>query len=285
MTTEETGKPLAGKVAIVTGAGRARGMGRAIALELAALGADVVVTDLARDRQELRIKTVGIGDSTEELGETEKLVQKHGVRSLAMPLDVTDPDDVSGCVRKTVEEFGRLDVLCNNAGTAVGVGPFLEIPDRSWDLSWQVNVKGMVDLCRAAIPHMREAGGGAIVNTASTAGLGAMGGYAGYCATKFAVVGLTKVLAIEFGPEGIRTNAVAPGFIFTDMGEAELKNLAEENGMSEEEMTQYVLGEIPLRRLGDPEDVARTVSWLASPASAYVNGAVVPVAGGQAPGL
>ncbi len=131
-------------------------------------------------------------------------IEAIGARGLAMAVDVTDVGQIQACVEKTCEAFGGVDILFNNAGTAIGVGLFLE----SWarpDLSWQVNVRGMVEFCRAeVIPKMIERGGGSIINNASMAGLGGEGGYGAYVVTKFAVVGLTKLLAAEFGPQNIR---------------------------------------------------------------------------------
>jgi 3-oxoacyl-[acyl-carrier protein] reductase len=189
-------KLLEGKVAIVTGAGRPKGMGRASALKLAEQGASVVVTDLAQKREDLMIEgLLGIGDEPGALEKVVSEIEALGSKGLAMAVDVTDTDQIRACVEKTCETFGGVDILFNNAGTAIGVGPFLDILSANWDLSWQVNVKGMMEFCRAVIPRMIERGGGSIINNASMAGLGAEPGYGAYVVTKFAVVGLTKLLA------------------------------------------------------------------------------------------
>ncbi len=279
-------KPLEGKVAIVTGAGRPKGMGRATALKLAEQGASVVVTDVARERKDLEIEGfTGIGDDFSALEGLVGEIEALGSKGLAMAVDVTDAKQIQACVDKACEAFGGVDVLFNNAGTAVGVGPFLDIQSVNWDLSWQVNVKGMVEFCRAVIPKMIERGGGSIINNASMAGLGAMEGYGAYTVTKFAVVGLTKVIAAEFGRQGIRCNATCPGNILTNMGEEEIKFISLEKGVSEEE-ARNIFGEAAaLGRAGQPEDVADVVAFLAGPHSRFLTGIALPVSGGMPKGL
>lgn len=279
-----TSRPLTGRVALVTGAGRPRGMGCAIALRLAELGADVVVSDLARPRDDLQFETVGLGDSAEALEEIADRVREHGVAARAVPLDITDPEQAAAAVGVAVSQLGGLDILVNNAGTGVGVGEFLSGTDAEWNLSWQVNVLGMARICRLAAPHLAGRGAGAIVNVSSTAGLAGMAGYGAYNVTKHAVVGLTRLLAAELGPQNIRVNAVAPGFIHTDMGAAELEMIAKEAGISLEAATETAIKDVPLGRLGTADDVAEVVSWLAS-AALYVTGAIIPVSGGISPGL
>lgn len=277
-------RPLAGRVALVTGAGRPRGMGCAIAMRLAELGADVVVSDLACPRDDLQVETVGLGDSMEALEAIADRVRAHGVACKAVPLDITKPDEASAAIDVAAGQLGGLDILVNNAGTGVGVGDFLASTDAAWNLSWQVNVLGMARICRLAAPHLDQRGDGSIVNVASTAGLAGMAGYGAYNVTKHAVVGLTRLLAAELGPQHIRVNAVAPGFIHTDMGAAELEMIAREMGVPVEKATETMVQDIPLGRLGTADDVADVVSWLAA-AAKYVTGTVIPVSGGISPGL
>jgi NAD(P)-dependent dehydrogenase (short-subunit alcohol dehydrogenase family) len=279
-------KLLEGKVAIVTGAGRPKGMGRASALKLAEQGASVVVTDLARKRGDLMIEgLLGIGDDLAALEKLVSEIEALGSNGLAMAVDVTDVGQIQACVDKTCETFGGVDILFNNAGTAIGVGSFLDILSENWDLSWQVNVKGMVEFCRAVIPKMAERGGGSIINNASVAGLGADAGYGAYTVTKFAVVGLTKLVAAEFGPQNIRCNATCPGAILTDMGEEEIAFIAMERGISQEEARKVFDDLAALGRAARPEEVADVVAYLAGPRSAYLTGVALPVAGGARPGL
>jgi 3-oxoacyl-[acyl-carrier protein] reductase len=279
-------KLMEGKVAIVTGAGRAKGMGRASALKLAEQGASVVVTDIARKRQDLEVEgLLGIGDDFAALEGLVAEIEASGSKGLAVAVDVTAPAEIQACVEKACETFGGVDILFNNAGTAIGVGPFLDIPDENWDLSWQVNVKGMVDFCKNVIPKMIDRGGGSIINNASMAGLGAAPAYGAYSVTKFGVVGLTKLIAAEFGRQNIRCNAVCPGMILTEMGEAEIKFISMEREISEEEARQF-FGEVAaLRRAGQPEEVADVVAYLAGPRSGFLTGVAIPVAGGMALGV
>ena len=279
-------KPLEGKVAIVTGAGRPKGMGRASALKLAEQGAKVVVTDLARERKDLEIEgLLGIGNDFAPLERLASEIEALGSKALALAVDVTDAGEIQTCVEKTCEVFGGVDILFNNAGTGVGVGPFMDIPNENWDLSWHVNVKGMVHFCKAVIPKMIERGGGSIVNNASMAGLGAGQGYGAYTVTKFAVVGLTKLVAAEFGRQNIRCNAVCPGNILTDMGEEEIKFISMEAGVSEEEARGLFGEACSLGRAGQPEEVADVVAFLAGPRAGFMSGVAVPVAGGMPLGV
>jgi NAD(P)-dependent dehydrogenase (short-subunit alcohol dehydrogenase family) len=264
------------RTALITGAGRARGIGAATAMRLGRDGLSVAVADL-----------VPPGDGAREvldgLEAIARRIREAGGQAIVVPLDVTDPAQIDAAISATVDSFGGLDVLVNNAGTGLGVGPFSELSDDKWQLSWMVNVMGPMRLSRAALPHL-SARGGAIVNVASTAGLGAEPGYGAYTVTKHAVVGLTRLLAVELGPSGVRVNAVAPGMIHTDMGAAELDIMAAAADSTVEDVTNTVLSGIPIRRLGTADDVAEAISWLAGPAS-YVSGAVVPVHGAAHAGL
>jgi len=264
-------RPLGGKVAIVTGAARERGIGRAAAIRLAKDGASVVVTDIGRADAE----GVDLG-GRQELEETAELCRREGVPALALAMDVTSAEEIDACVAAAVREYGRLDVVFNNAGTPVGVGPFLEISAAQWDLSWRVNVLGMVGMIKAVVPHMREAGEGSIINNSSLAGLGAIPGLAAYTTTKFAVVGLTKSAACDFGPDNIRVNAVCPGAIDTQMGDREIDHLAKQWGIEREEVHARVSEDIPLGRRAQAEEVADAVAWLAGPHSRFVTGVAVP---------
>lgn len=264
------------KSALVTGAGRARGIGAAAAVRLGRAGHSVAVADLVPDGEGAPAVLDGLEDVASR-------VREAGGQAIVVPLDVTDTAQIDAAISTVVDAFGGLDVLVNNAGTGVGVGPFAELSDEKWQLSWLVNVMGPVRLSRAALPHL-SASRGAIVNVASTAGLGADAGYGAYTVTKHAVVGLTRLLAAELGPHGVRVNAVAPGMIHTDMGAQELELMAARTDSTIEDVTSTVLSGIPLRRLGTPEDVAEAISWLAAPAT-YVSGAVVPVHGAVPSGL
>jgi 3-oxoacyl-[acyl-carrier protein] reductase len=277
-------KPLQGKVAIVTGAGRPKGIGRATALRLAEHGAHVAVTDLCR-KYEGDLAFYGVGDDWEQLQRVVAEIEALGSRGVACKVDVTRRDEVAACVERTLATFGGIDILFNNAGTAVGVGPFLTMTEQQWDLSLSVNVTGMFHFCQLAIPAMIERGGGVIVNTSSTAGLGAGPLMCGYHTSKFAVVGFTKAIAAEFGQFGIRCNAVCPGMVDTDLGDSEYEFISHMEGITIEEARRRAADKIALRRQCPPEEVADVVAYLCSPAAGYVTGVALPVAGGMAPGL
>lgn len=283
--TASAARPLAGQVALVTGAGRANGIGRAIARRLAQGGADVAVSDLAMPTPELDLDGVGIGDSMAELERTADLVREAGTRAWAVAMDVSDPLSVEEGVAGVHERLGAVSILVNNAGTSVGVARFEDIAIAEWEISWRVNVLGAANTVRAVLPGLRERGGGTIVNVASTLGMAALAEYGSYVVTKHAVVGLTRLLSQELAPFGVRTNAVAPGYIETDMGRAEQAKIAGQRSIDIDTARASILEEIPAGRMGTPRDVADAVAWLADPASSFVNGAVVPVHGGQIPGF
>lgn len=269
-------KLLQDKVVIITGAGRPQGMGQAAAHRFAAHGAHVVVTDLVRD-----------SNLPEDLAAIEAVadeVRELGVSSLAIACDVTKRDEVDDCVAQTVAKLGTVDVMVNNAGTAIGAGPFLEQTDKQWDISYGVHLKGTLYFCQAVIPVMRGNGGGAIVNNSSMLGIAAEPFSAAYTATKFGVVGLTKVIAAEFGKDNIRCNAVCPGSINTQMQSEGLAQYAEWAGISMEEAWKDAERNA-LGRSADPEEVADAMVYLASPMASFVSGVALPVTGAANPGV
>jgi 3-oxoacyl-[acyl-carrier protein] reductase len=276
---------LDGQTALVSGAGRAQGMGRAIALRLAEAGADVAVADIGRPDPTLDVPGVGLGDNPAELEETAELVRKTGRKSIAVAIDISKPDSVTQGVAAAAAALGEISILVNNAGTAVGATAFEDISHSDWELSLRVNVLGGVNMVNAVLPGMKAAHRGSIINIASTLGLAALAEYGAYVVSKHAVVGLTRLLSQELAPHGIRTNAVAPGYIVTDMGKAEQAKLATAYSMSVDDAVAAIVGQIPVGRMGEPHDVAGAVAWLADPASSFINGAVVPVHGGQIPGF
>lgn len=276
---------LDGKVAFVTGAGRPRGIGRAAAVEMAKRGAAVVVTDVARPGPRIGgLPTVAEDDSG--LRDAVAEIETFGGRALAIPLDVTNETDARAAVSAAVSEFGGIDILFNNAGTPVGVKPFLDLTTDDWMRSWNVHVMGCVFMSRAVIPIMKERGGGVIVNNSSASGLRALPDYAGYTATKHALIGLTKTLALEFGPDGIRAVAICPGDIATDMADLGIVLAAQEAGIdSSEQESLAPLDTIALRRRGEPAEVGRLVAWLASDEASYVSGNALLIDGALMEGL
>lgn len=274
------------KVALVTGCGNPKGMGRATALKLAGQGATVVVTDICRPDDRLTMDgALKLGDDFKALESLAAAIDSNGGRGKALTLDLMAPDQIKQVVDSTVTEYGRIDILVNNAGTAAGAGNFLELSDEAWDLSYRINVLGLVRLCRQVIPVMQENGGGVIVNNASIMGTSAIAGYGAYAATKHAIVGITKVIADEFATDSIRCNAVCPGNVHTDMGEAEIALLVDLHGISRDEALAKLGEDAAMKRMGEPEEVADAITYLAGPHSSFVTGVAFPVTGGMRPGL
>ncbi len=276
---------LAGQVALVTGAGRAGGMGEATARRLAEAGADVMVTDLARDRPELRQdSTHGLGDDLAALEAlAAELRARFGVRSFAAALDVTDQAQAEAVVNRTLEELGSLDILFNNAGATTGVGRFVDQTEEQWNLSWQVNVMGSRRMALLALGPMIEAGRGVIVNNVSIGGLVSDPGYGAYNVTKFGLTAMTKLIAKEHGGDGIRCVGVCPGPIDTQMAVANRRLVADLAGVTDDEASEMLVSEVPLGRWGTADEVAQLVVFLASPAASYINGALIPIDGGVLP--
>lgn len=248
---------LDGRVALITGAGS--GQGRAAARLFAAHGARVGVVD--------------IDDGG--AAATVAMVAEIGGEAFAIHADVSRPEDVEAMVSATVERFGRLDVLYNNAAVQMS-GRHLECTEEEWDLTLATNLTAIFRACRAAIPHMLANGGGSIISTASVLGLIGSEGYCAYGAAKAGVVALMRQVAVEWGPK-IRANVIAPGSIDTPRFRKVLAGIADPDAFLD-----TVLAHVPLRRLGLAEDVAGIALFLASDLSAYVSGAVVPCDGGLA---
>jgi NAD(P)-dependent dehydrogenase (short-subunit alcohol dehydrogenase family) len=247
---------LSGKVALITGGGT--GIGRAIALAFAREGASVCVA--GRRLEKLR----------EVIGE----VQKAGGAGLAMECDVTRAREVERAVKGTMERFGRLNVLVNNAGM-LHVSTVEGISEEEWDRMMTVNVKGPFLMSRAVLPEFRKCGGGAIVNIGSVLGLFAVKDRAAYSASKGAVTMLTKSMALDHAHEKIRVNCICPSVVETDL----VKGVFNETEQGQA-MLKARLATIPLGRLGKPEDVAEMAVFLASEESSWLTGAAIPLDGG-----
>jgi NAD(P)-dependent dehydrogenase (short-subunit alcohol dehydrogenase family) len=248
---------LDGKVALITGA--ASGQGRAASTLFAEHGARIVIADLNDDGA---AETVG-------------LVEEVGGKAVAVHADVSRRVDNDAMVAAAVEAFGHLDVLYNNAAIQVS-GRLVDTTEQQWDAAIATNLSAIFWACRAAMPHLRDHGGGSIINTASVLGLVGSEGYAAYGAAKAGLVALTRQLATEHGPE-VRANVIAPGSIDTPR----FRRVAAE--MPEgDEFVAGLLDAIPMHRLGVAPDIAGAALFLASDLSAYTSGAVIPCDGGLA---
>ena len=244
---------LSGRVAIVTGA--SRGIGRAIAEQYARAGARVVLSSRRQDA----------------LDEAAREIRAAGGEALGIAAHSGDKEALKALAQATVERFGRLDILVNNAATNPHFGTLLEADDSYWRKTIDVNLMGNVWLTQAAVKRMRAGGGGKIINVASIVGLNP-GRYQGiYSITKAGVISLTKSLAVELGPDNIQVNAIAPGLVKTKFAQALWGN---------EDMLAQVLARTPAGRIGQPEDMAGIALFLASTASDYTTGAVFVLDGG-----
>ena len=245
-------KLLEGKTALITGA--ARGIGKAIALKYAAEGANIAFTDLVIDETGLA---------------TEKEIQALGVKVKGFASDAANFEEAHTIVADIVKEFGRVDILVNNAGITRD-GLMMRMNEQQWDSVIHVNLKSAFNFIHAVTPVMMKQKTGSIINMASVVGVSGNAGQANYSASKAGLIGLAKSVAKELGSRGIRANAIAPGFIITEMTAS----------LSEEIRNEWAK-QIPLRRGGIPEDVANVATFLASDLSSYVTGQVIHCCGGM----
>ncbi|MDR2027357.1 MAG: 3-oxoacyl-[acyl-carrier-protein] reductase [Prevotellaceae bacterium] len=243
-------KLLEGKTALITGA--ARGIGKAIALRLAGEGANIAFTDLV------------LSEATEQL---EKELQTNGVKAKGYASNAAKFEETKTVVEEITKDFGRVDILVNNAGITKD-GAVKRMTEEQWDAVITVNLKSVFNFTRAIQPVMWKQAGGSIINMSSVVGVSGNANQANYAASKAGIIGFTKSVAKEFGVRGIRCNAIAPGFIETEM-----------TAVLPEEIRKSWIDRIPLHRGGTPDDVANVTLFLASDLSSYVSGQVINVCG------
>ena len=243
---------LNGKVALITGG--SRGIGKAIAIKLASYKANIVINYTSNKEHALKVK--------EE-------IERYGVKSIVIKCDVSKSDEVNNMIEEVVKEFGQIDILVNNAGITRD-GLLMRMKEEDFDSVIDINLKGVFNCTKSATKYMMKKRYGKIINISSVVGLIGNAGQANYCASKAGVIGLTKSSARELASRNINVNAIAPGFINTDMTSVLNENLKE-----------TMLKNIPQNRFGSPEDVANLVLFLASDMSSYITGQIINVDGGM----
>lgn len=247
---------LEGKVALVSGGGS--GIGAAVARRFASEGAVVAVTGRRPEPIEAVASETG---------------------GIAVPGDTSDAQAAAAAVDATVERFGGLDVVVANAGVGFG-GSAGDVSDEAWQATIDINLSGTLYLVRAAMPHLRSRGGGSIVLVSSVSGFVASAASAGYVASKAAMIGLAKSIAVDGGPFGVRANALCPGWVRTPMGDEAMDELAAARGITRDEAYRLSTELVPARRAGEPKEIAACALFLASDESAYVTGTTLVVDGG-----
>lgn len=245
-------KLLEGKTAIITGA--ARGIGKAIAIKFASEGANIAFTDLNIDENALA---------------TQKEIESYGVKVKGYASNAANYQETADVVAEINKDFGQIDILVNNAGITRD-GLMMRMSEEQWDMVININLKSAFNFIHAVTPVMMKQKSGSIINMSSVVGVSGNAGQANYSASKAGMIGLAKSIAKELGSRGIRANAIAPGFIITEM-----------TGALSDKVREEWAKQIPLRRGGTPEDVANVATFLASDLSSYVTGQVIPVCGGM----
>ena len=245
-------KLLEGKTAIITGA--ARGIGKAIAIKFASEGANIAFTDLNIDENALA---------------TQKEIESYGVKVKGYASNAANYQETADVVAEINKDFGQIDILVNNAGITRD-GLMMRMSEEQWDMVININLKSAFNFIHAVTPVMMKQKNGSIINMSSVVGVSGNAGQTNYSASKAGMIGLAKSIAKELGSRGIRANAIAPGFIITEM-----------TGALSDKVREEWAKQIPLRRGGTPEDVANVATFLASDLSSYVTGQVIPVCGGM----
>lgn len=274
------------KVALITGAGGMKGIGRATALKLASLGADIVLSDVKRSPEDLPPQEIEAG--WRSIDSVKEEVQKLGRRCHTIWCDLTASEEIEAMVREAAAQFGLLDILVNNARAIIGRdrAPVTELKEEVWQHFFAINTTAVFLATKFAAQVMiRQATGGRIINIASDASKRARPNTAAYTASKFAVIGLTQASALDLAPHHITVNAVCPGSVNTDRLNYWEQAQAREQGISLEQFRAQVVANAakanPLGRIAEPEDVANLVAFLASPDASFITGQAYNVNGGS----
>jgi NAD(P)-dependent dehydrogenase (short-subunit alcohol dehydrogenase family) len=267
------------KTVIITGSGRRTGIGEAIALRFASEGCNVVISDIGTAKGEQFSKDhVGTTDEMESIAND---VRALGGQAICVPCDVRFEKDVENLIEKTVEAFGTVDIIVNNAGVGYIMEAFTEFKETSWDAVLDVNLKGVFLCSKHAAIQMIKQGSGCIINIASQAAKSGFPFAAAYTASKHGVLGLTRSNAVELGKFGIRVNAVCPNHITTGLGHWQNTFFSEKLGLSYDDYLQAIKDKNPLGRTGVVEDIAKACAFLASDQAAYITGEAMNVSGGE----
>ncbi len=271
---------LKGKVAVITGSGRAEGLGAAMARRLATEGCRIVISDIGQSAgPETPPEAIGASDEMNAMVEE---IRALGAEAVAIACNVMAEDQVQALIDRTVEHFGRIDILVNNAGIGYIMKPIVEMDSSDWDAVLGVNLRGAFLATRAAARQMIQQGqGGRIVNIASQAAKSGFPFASGYCSSKHGLVGLTRVAAIELGQHGITVNAICPNHVTTGLGAWQNEYFSKALGLSLDEYLAAMKNRIPLGRPGLQDDTAKACAFLCSDQAVYITGEAMNVSGGE----
>ena len=274
---------LAGKVALVTGAGRRRGLGEAIAQRLASEGCKVVITDIGHAKgAEMPASAVGSQTEMDAVAAGIHATARHGGGCTALALDVLEESQVKAAVTETVVRYGALDILVNNAGIGYLMKPIADMSISEWDAVLGVNLRGAFMCTKYATDEMTKQGrGGRVINIASQAAKSGFPFAAAYCASKHGLIGLTRVTAIEMGKYQITANAVCPNHVTTGLGAWQNDYFSKALGMTMDQYMAAMAARIPMGRPGLSSDTAAAVAWLCSDEAKYLTGEAMNVSGGE----
>ena len=271
---------LKGRVAVITGSGRKKGLGQGIARRLAESGCDVVIADIGHADQHLPESMVGTTSEMDDIAAG--IAADVDVGAIAVACDVRDEDQVEALFDSTVAEFGRIDFLVNNAGIGYLMKPLVDVTRSEWQAVLDVNLMGSFLTTKHAARRMIEQGGGGrVVNIASQGGKSGFPHLAAYIASKHGMIGLTRTSAIELGAHGITVNAVCPNHVTTGLGAEQNRYFADFKGLTVDEYISDMRSRNPMGREGQVTDTANVVAFLCSDEAQYVNGDAINVSGGE----